>query len=614
VPLLLIAPLAMFLLALSSVRTRRSAAATAMFGVVVMALATLLVLWGLTKHSGPYVASYQYISISVAFQGPTNFQTFAIQLLLHVDHLTVFALLAIEACAFAALGWHQVLGRSEPGAARFYAVVSAVLFAATGVLMSRDLATLFGFWLLSGALTYVLMSHRWGQDEPAARSRIALALPFLTDVSLLSGIAWLYSRYGVQDLDSLVPILHTNPGWTTRSLVVGAVLLFIGVAGRLVLWPFTAWVTQTASAAPTAAWVVVQSVWSVVGIDVLYRLTPILMASSQQALQVLLGACAVSAVIAAVLGLLGTEPRRALAYVGSAGVAIAAAVVVNSAYHSPAVFGITGVALVLTLAPARTGALLAVSTIANAMRTDDMLEMGDAWRRMRRSAGALLACAVVIGLSACAALAYGVSSRALPGLALGEAVLLASIGALRVFLAVSFGPLSRRRAFDPDRVREQRGALGWPYLTAAAGAALLVASPFAAWLRFLDGHDHPVPSVLAFAVWIAVALLGFGACAFAFARSKDGALAASASGGERVARGADLLYAGVDRFLVAPINDIARRIGTWAPGGDGALGRLAGVSGQLAVSAGRAPALPLAILLTIVVAVFLALVVPGIAR
>jgi len=611
--MLLIVPFVTFVLALSSVRTRRSASATAMLGTVVTLLLTLLVAWGMTRRS-VYVATYQYVSMSVAFSGPTNFQTFAINLVLRVDHLTVAALLAIEICVFAALGWHQVMGRSEPGAARFHAVVTVLMFACVGILMSQDLAELFGFWTIAGSLTYLLLAHRWGLAEPALKARVALALPFLTDVCLLSGIGFLYSRYGTQDLSTLVPILHTNPGWTVRSLVLASALLFVGVGGRLALWPFTSWITQTATSAPTAASAIAQSVWSVVGIAVLYRLTPIFAATNQRTLQVLVIACAVAAAAAALLGLLGTEPRRSVALVGSAAVAVAAAVVINGPYQHADLIGIAGAAAVLALAPARAGALLAISSIANAMRTEDLLEMGDAWRRMRSSSGGLLACAVVIGLSTTAALAYGVSSRSKVGLVLGEAVLVLAIGALRIFFAASIGPLRRRRAFDPDRVREQPGALGWPYWLAVTGAAFLVAALIPAALDFLGGGKHKAPSLEAFGVWAAVPLIGFAVCALAYARGKDGALGVSAFGGAWVARGTALLFAGVDRFLVAPTTDIARRLDEWIPAGDGALGRFATASGQLALAAARAPALPVAVLLAIVLAVIFALVAPGVAR
>ncbi len=612
-PALLIVPLITFALAISSVRTRRSASATALLGTVLTLLLTLLVAWGIAKRS-VYVATYQYINLSVAFSGPTNFQTFAVNIVLRVDHFVLAAMVAMVVCVFAVLGWHQFMGRSEPGAARFHAVVTALMFASTGILLSQDLATLFGFWLIGGSMTYLLLAHRWGQEEPAVKARVALALPFFTDLSLLSGIAVLYSRFGAQDLSTLAPILHPSFGVGEKSLVVAAVLVFIGVAGRLALFPFTSWITQTATSAPTAASAIVQSVWSIAGIAVLYRFTPIFAATNPRTMQVLLVACIVAAILAALLALAGTEPRRSLAFVGSAAVAVSAAVVMNAPYHNVAVLGIAGAAAVLALAPARAGALLAISTIANAMRTDDLLEMGDAWRRMRTSSAALLVCSVVLGLSATGALAYGVSSRSKTGLALGEAVLLLAVGALHLFYAVSIGPLRRRRAFDPDRVREQPGGLGWPYWLAVTGAAFLVVSLFPAALDYLGGGKHNPPSIAAFAVWAAVPVLGFAACSFAFFRSKDGALAASAWAGDLVARRTALVFGLVDRFLVAPVTDIARRIGDWIPEGDAALGRFATASGQLALAAVRAPVLPTVILLAIVLAVIFALAAPGIVR
>jgi NADH:ubiquinone oxidoreductase subunit 5 (subunit L)/multisubunit Na+/H+ antiporter MnhA subunit len=607
--------MATFLLALSSVRTRRSASATAMLGTVVTLLLTLLVAWGLTKRSTPYEATYHYFTLSVAFAGPTNFQTFAIDLILRADHLAVAALAAIEVCFIGAIGWHQVMGRNEPGAARFHAVLIALLFACVGVLLSRDLAALFGFWAIGGALTYLLLAQRWGIDAVASRARVALALPFLTDICLLCGIAWLYARYGTQNLNTLLPILHTNPGWTVRSLVVASVLLFLGIAGRLTLWPFTAWITQTTITAPPAASAIAQSAWSVLAIVLLYRVMPILVSSNQQTLQALLAVCAVAAVVAPLLGLFGNEPRRVIALAGSGVAAIAAAVVISGFRNQSTTFAVAGVACVLAMAPARSAAWFAVSSIANAMRTDDMAEMGDAWRRMRASSMALLASTIVLGLSATGALVYGATSRSKLGLALGEATLLIAVAALRVFLATAFGPLRRRRAFDPDRAREApQAALSWPYWLALGGAAFLIASFVPGWLNFLDGQKHPSPPAAAVVVWAGAAILGFAACALVYVRAKDGALRASAAAGTWLGRAVGLLFALIDRFLVAPTTEIARRIGDWITEGDAALGRFATASGQVALASVRAPALPLLVVLAVVLALVFALLAPGIGR
>jgi NADH:ubiquinone oxidoreductase subunit 5 (subunit L)/multisubunit Na+/H+ antiporter MnhA subunit len=613
--MLLILPFATFLLALSSVRTRRSAAATTMLGTLVTLVLTLLVAWGLTRKSTSYDATYQYLNLSVAFAGPTNFQSFTVQLIFHVDHITVAALAAIELCILGAVGWHSVIGRSEPGAARFHAVITALLFASAGVLVSYDLAELFGFWAICGALTFLLLAHRWGLDEAASRARVALALPFLTDLCLLCGIAWLYARYGTQSLTSLLPILHTNPGWTVRSLVVASVLLMVGIGGRLALWPFTFWITTNSVTAPPAASAIAQSVWSVLGIVVLYRMAPILIASNDQTVQACLIACAVAAVAASLSALVGNEPRRIIGLAGSSAVAVAAAVVISGFRHQYATFAVAGIAAVLAVAPARTAAWLAISSISSAMRTDDLAEMGDAWRRMRGTSLALLGATAVLGLSATGALAFGVSSRSRLGIALAEAVVLMSVAGIRVFFASALGPLRRRRAFEPDRVREvPRPAVTWPYWLVAFGAGALIASCIIGWLKFLDGHQHPASPQLAFAIWAAAAVVGFAACAVTYLLAKDGALAASARAGAWSRRALVAILAVIDRFLIAPSIDITRRVGDWIPAGDSALGRFVSASGQLALASVRAPAVPLLVVLAVALAVVFALVGPGVVR
>lgn len=612
---MVLAPLVAVLMAVSSVRTRRSSSTMAMLGAVVTLLLTILVGWGLAKKTTPFLATYQYINLPVAFSGPVNFQGFGIDIVLRVDHLTVTALIATEICIIGAIGWHQIMGRSEPGAARFHALISALLFGCVGALVSWDLAELVAFWGIAAGVTYLLLAHRWGQDEAARRGRVALALPFLTDLSLLCGVAWLYARYGVQNLNSLVPILHTNPGWTVRSLVLASVLILIGVSGRLALWPLHSWVTQTAVSAPPAASAMTQAVWSVLAIVVLYRLMPIFAASNVQAVRACMYACAAAAVVASLLALFGNEPRRVIALLGSAVAATGAAIVIHGSENPYSTFAIAGVACVLAAAPARTAMTLAVSAIAGAMRTDDIAEMGDAWRRMRASSLTLLAGGLVVGLSAWGALSFGVSSRSWLGALLGEAVLLAAVGATRVFLGVSIGPLRRRRAFEPDRVREApSSSLGWPYMLALAGAVFLVASTIRGWLDLLDGFKHPEPSAGSFVLWLAIALLGIAAATFAYARDKDGALVASAATGAWLRAKTATASALVERFLVAPTTDVARRVDVWLPAGDGALGRFADTSGRLALAGGRLPALPLAILLAVGLAIVIGLAAPGLLR
>ncbi len=587
----------------------------AMFGAVVTLGLSLLVAWGMTRKTTPFQASYPYFNFPVAFTGPSNFQGFGIDIVLHVDRLTSVAFLVVELCVIAGLAWHRVMGRSEPGGARFYALVSVLLFAAVGALVSYDLAELLAFWGLAGATTYLMLSQRWGSAEASRSGRIALALPFASDLSLLCGIGVLYSRYGVQSITGLIPILHTTPGVGLKSLTAASILLFVGVAGRLALWPLQNWLTSTARTSPPAASAMAQSVWSVVAIVVLLRIMPFIAAPNVQILRDIVYACGVAAVAPPLLALFGNDPRRAIVLIGSGVAAIGAGLVVHAYEISSFTYAMFGIACVLAAAPARAAATMAASSLAAAMRTDDMAEMGDGLRRMPGSTVAVLVSVLVITASAALATSYAAGTRTRFALVIGEALLLVTIAGIRVFLAAGTGPLRRRRAFEPDRVRDAPAeALAWPYWLALVGVVITVATLFPTWIGYLDGQKHKAASAEAVVVWAAVAAIGVALTSIAYAFDKDGALRASAALGrllDRIVYGA---LAALYRFIYAPVAAITVRVSEWIPQGDGELARASAASGRLALWAARAPAVPLLIALAAVLAIAVGVASPGLFR
>jgi len=232
------------------------------------------------------------------------------------------------------------------------------------------------------------------------------------------------------------------------------------------------------------------------------------------------------------------------------------------------------------------------------------------------SAIAVASAALVLGLGAAGALAFGVSSRSNLGLAMGEAVLLIAIGGSRVFLAVALGPLRRRRAFEPDRVREAASAsLAWPFWLVLGGALLLIASLIRGWLDFLDGGKHAQPSAGSYALWVVVAVIGFALPVLAYLRDKDGALHVSAWTGSWLRRFSYQTSSSLQRFIVAPVTEIAVRLGErWIPVGDGTVGGALDTTGRLVVAGARLPVVPLVVLAAIVLTVIVGLVAPGVFR
>jgi hypothetical protein len=157
-------------------------------------------------------------------------------------------------------------------------------------------------------------------------------------------------------------------------------------------------------------------------------------------------------------------------------------------------------------------------------------------------------------------------------------------------------------------------SLGWPYWMALGGAVLLVASLVRGWLDFLDGRTHPAPGGGTYVLWLVVALVGFAAAAIAYGYSKDGAVRASTGIGGWLGSFVAVGTAAIDRFIIAPVLEIAGRTGEWIPAGDGKVGRAAVASGWLALGAARAPVLPVVVVLAVLLAVAVGLLSPGVFR
>jgi hypothetical protein len=111
-----------------------------------------------------------------------------------------------------------------------------------------------------------------------------------------------------------------------------------------------------------------------------------------------------------------------------------------------------------------------------------------------------------------------------------------------------------------------------------------------------------------------VPLLGIAAGALAFSWNKDGALRTSAWFAATV-DAITLRTAGVlDRFLLEPSARIADRTADALFASDTAVGRLSLASGMVASAAARAPALPVLVVMTVLVALLVGLLSPGVLR
>ncbi len=594
VPLILGLPVIGYALLLGAVRGRRAAGNLGLLVVLGMLAATAVVAWARFGSSSPYHLAYQWINVPVAVSGDQRFQGFGIDLAFRLDRPALAELLTVLVIVLAALGWHRLAARGEQGPVRFQ--VNALLFVlgAAGVLVSQDLAELAAFWLAAGVGTYLLLGHRWGTEGAGRRGRLALALPLAGDVALLCAVGILYSGFGTLDMQGLWPQLRTAPGVGPATLTGAAILLVAAILVRGAVWPFTPWQTAAAEAPPSGL-AMVTGVWPVLAASLLLRILPLVASAGVPVSRSAGYALGVAAVVGPLLSLLGVEMRRSLLLASSGAVAVA---LLGVLYPASVAVGLTAA---LAVGLARAGVLLAAASVVGALRSGDLRVAGGGWERMPATMlGLLLGSAVV------AASGYGVVAQRTPSiawLALGPGVALVALGVFRVYFAVGHGPLRRRRAFEPSRVREVAapvaGAALLPTLLGTAGVALGGAGRWVAALQ-AGGHPAPAPAEARPLVALALLVVGFLVASIAWLR-KDAALGLSATLGARELEAGSTLATLVLRWLIAVPGEAVRLLEERAlPVVESGLGRALVVTGGLVDR--RPPLVPTVLGLALVLA------------
>jgi NADH:ubiquinone oxidoreductase subunit 5 (subunit L)/multisubunit Na+/H+ antiporter MnhA subunit len=575
VPVLLLAPLIGFVAVLTGVPSRRAASNLTQLVALIMLVATGLIAWARFRQSSPYRIALPWINIPVSFTGDQRFQGFGVDVAISVDRYTLAGLVTLLTAVLVALVWHRVAGAREAGQIRYHVNVLLLMLAAAGVLVSSDLGELFGFWAVAGLASYLLLGQRWGTEAAARASRLALSLPFLGDMALLSGVSLLYSRFGSIDLTKLPPMLHTTPGAGLKSLTLIALLLCAAVFIRACLWPFTAWLTGSIDA-PASVLALVGAVWPILAGSLLLRALPIVQAAGPQARPAMSVSLGVAAVVGPLLGLVGTELRRSLLLASSGAVALALLGLLNPASVAAGFTGLLAVSL------GRAGAHLSASAAAGAMRTVDLRQMGGAARRMRVTTAGLVLSTAAFSLGPAAAAAW--RPRTLIWIALGLGLFSVALAGWRVVFAVAGGPLRRRRAFEPERVREAPRAVAGAAVTAGlVGLVAVVLSFFTAWVAYLDPTRHDQTPVGTYVLSLATVLAGLAVAGLLFGVAKDRSLAFSGLLGARLGTAWAISGVLLGRYAARPGLGIVNGVeGVGLPAAEGGVGRAAAAAGGVA--------------------------------
>jgi len=538
------------------------------FAIGVSGLTAAIGLYQALVFSQPYTESLGGWSIFQAYAKVSG-QLSQVKVLaeVNVDGLSVLLAAFVSILSFVIVVYAAGNMKHEKGQARFYSLVLVFIGAMLGLVMAGNLLQLYLFWEIVGICSALLIAF-WTDRESARKAGVkAFVVTRFGDIALLLAVIMLFTTLGTTNIGAI----NSSVGAAGVNWVLIGVLILIGAMGKSAQVPFHVWLPD-AMEGPTPVSALIHAATMVnAGVYLVVRMYPIYASSVVLSTSVLVvgltsllvgGACACAA----------DDFKRILAYstISQLGLMFAAVglggVVGWKIATSGAIYQLISQGLFKALA------FMAAGSVIEALGTRKIDEMGGLARRMKYTYVAFLFAALaMVGLPPLigfwtkdailsAAATYGAAAFLV--IILGS--ILTSFYSFRALVKVFHGP-SRER-----EVRES----GWLMVVPMMALVVLVV---VGWVG-LGGQSlfapslSEAPSILTATSTVAVVLLGFAICYFAFqARSEATARLMQSSAFLKDAKGLLLEGIGFDRFYSYIIRSILgplTRLATGLQSGD----------------------------------------------
>jgi len=268
--------------------------------------------------------------------------------------------------------------KGDPGFPRFFSYLSLFSFSMLTLVLADNFILLYMAWELVGLCSYLLIGFWYQKPEAARAAKKAFVVTRVGDLGFLIGILVLSILAGTFDFQGVARFIGAgNVPQGQVTLVV--LLLFCGAVGKSGQFPLHVWLPD-AMEGPTPVSALIHSATMVAaGVFMVARLYGIFQ-SSPDALRVVAGLGAFTAVFAAAIALAQDDIKRILAYstISQLGYMMLALGVGGSGGSG------TGAGLfhLTTHAAFKTLLFLGAGSVIHALGTNDIRRMGGLGRKM----------------------------------------------------------------------------------------------------------------------------------------------------------------------------------------------------------------------------------------
>ena len=249
----------------------------------------------------------------------------SIDISLLIDPISVMMLVVVS---FVSLMVHIYSLGYMKGEERFpvyYSFLGLFTFSMLGLVLAGNIFQLYIFWELVGVSSFLLIGYYYDKPSAVAACKKAFIVTRFADLGFLIGILILSNSAGTLDFPTMIQRLTSPESNEVKSAIAstflgasaltwGAVLVFIGGAGKSAMFPLHIWLPD-AMEGPTPVSALIHAATMVVaGVYLVARLFPVFSVTTPGVLEIVGWVGAISAIIAAIIACTQTDIKRVLAF------------------------------------------------------------------------------------------------------------------------------------------------------------------------------------------------------------------------------------------------------------------------------------------------------------
>ena len=229
-----------------------------------------------------------------------------------VDHLTLIMLGVVTGVGFLIHIYSVGYMAHEEGYWRFFAYLNLFMFFMLVLVLASSFLLLFVGWEGVGLASYLLIGFYFTKDSAANAGKKAFIVNRIGDFGFLLAMFLLVAHFGTLDFNSVFTQISASPV-TGGFITAIALLLVLGAAGKSAQIPLYIWLPDAmegptpVSALIHAATMVTAGIYMVARCHVLFDHSPV-------SLTVIAIIGALTALVAATIGLVQHDIKRVLAY------------------------------------------------------------------------------------------------------------------------------------------------------------------------------------------------------------------------------------------------------------------------------------------------------------